>query len=571
MGKILLILENQQNLKLLARELSLKHEVIIGRNEADLYQEYDSGLIDGVALDRLWNKIQELKQSALPALLPWLLVTSKEDVGYATRHLWKTIDEIIITPIERVELMARVEMLLRARKLSLEFFRTLVLSAPVAICSTSPDLAIRHWNLAAERMFGWSLEEVAGLNLLELLHLQDRRLETFLKDSSGDKVIIAHETGLMDRDGRSHEVEISLAAQRDSRGRITNYIFTINDLSEQRQAERKLSEARELLSAIASMVPAILYIYDLETESNVYSNLAVVELMGYTPEDLKQMGSELFKKIIHPEDLNRVVDFQESLENVASDQTLEIIYRVIHKNGDVKWFHSYERPWRRNPDGIVSHKIGVAVDITRMIEAQTEREKALKQLKRTLDQVIDAFSSAMELKDPYTSGHQARVARLACRIAEEMGFDQERLELIRVASLLHDLGKGLYVPSEILNKPGKLTQIEMSLIKTHPQVGYEVLQKIEMFSPMAQAVLQHHERLDGSGYPSGLRGDEIKAEAMILGVADVVEAMSSHRPYRPALGLEAALNEVKQNSGRLYHSEVVEACIKVFEKGFSFD
>lgn len=571
MSKILLILENRQNLKLLDKELSLKYEVIVGREEADLSKEYDLGFIDGVALDRLWNKIQELKKSALPALLPWLLVTSKEDVGYATRHLWKTVDEIIITPIEKVELMARVEMLLRARRLSLEFFRTLVLSAPVAICATSPDLAIRHWNLAAEKMFGWSLEEVAGMNLLELLRLQDTRLETYLKGSSEEKVIIAHETRAIGRDGRYHEVEISLAAQRDSWGRITNYLFIINDISEQRQAERKLSETRELLSTIATLVPAILYIYDLETESNVYSNLAAEELMGYTPEELKQMGSDLFRKIIHPEDLTRVLDFQESLKNVASDQTLEITYRVIHKNGNIKWFHSFERPWRRHPDGLVSQKIGVAVDITQMIEAQKEREKALQQLRRTLDQVIDVFSSAMELKDPYTFGHQSRVARLACKIAEEMGFTQESVELIRVASLLHDLGKGLYVPSEILNKPGKLTQIEMSLVKTHPQVGYEVLQKIEMFSPMAQAVLQHHERLDGSGYPLGIRGDEILVEAMILAVADVVEAMSSHRPYRPALGLEAALNEIKQNSGRLYRPEVVEACLRVFEKGFSFD
>ncbi|MGQ9470267.1 MAG: HD-GYP domain-containing protein [Candidatus Aminicenantales bacterium] len=137
--------------------------------------------------------------------------------------------------------------------------------------------------------------------------------------------------------------------------------------------------------------------------------------------------------------------------------------------------------------------------------------------------------------------------------------------------MLHDLGKGLYVPSEILNKPGKLTQIEMSLIKTHPQVRCEVLQKIEMFSPMAQAVLQHHERLDGSGYPQGLRENEIRVEAMIIAMADVVEAMSSHRPYCPALGLEAALNEIKQKSGRLYRPEVVEACLRVFEKGFSFD
>jgi len=160
---------------------------------------------------------------------------------------------------------------------------------------------------------------------------------------------------------------------------------------------------------------------------------------------------------------------------------------------------------------------------------------------------------------------------LACAIATEMGLPDERIEGIYIAGLLHDIGK-IAIPAEILNKPTKLTEAESNLIKTHPQVGYDILKNIEFSEPIAQIVLQHHEMMDGSGYPQGLKGKEILLEARILAVADVVEAISSHRPYRPALGLDKALEEIAQNKGTLYDPKVVDTCLKLFtEKGFRFD
>jgi len=173
--------------------------------------------------------------------------------------------------------------------------------------------------------------------------------------------------------------------------------------------------------------------------------------------------------------------------------------------------------------------------------------------------------SAVELRDPYTSGHQTRSAGIARAIATEMGLPRDQIDGIRMAGSIHDIGK-LSVPAEIMSKPTKLTDLEFSLIKEHSRVGYEMLKDVESPWPLAQIIYQHHERLNGSGYPRNLKGDEILIEACILAVADVVESMASHRPYRPALGIEAAMEEIEKNKGILYDEAVTEACLRLFRE-----
>ncbi|MGA9351584.1 MAG: HD domain-containing phosphohydrolase [Anaerolineae bacterium] len=211
------------------------------------------------------------------------------------------------------------------------------------------------------------------------------------------------------------------------------------------------------------------------------------------------------------------------------------------------------------------------VEIAERKRAEEELRQSHVKLRRTLEGTVNALVSAIEMGDPYTAGHQRRVTQLACAIAKEMGLPEEQIEGIRVAGLIHDLGK-INVPAQILSKPGPLTGLEYGLIKMHPQVGHDVLKAIEFPWPVAQIVLQHHERVDGSGYPEGLLGEEIILEARILGVADVVEAMASERPYRPARSIDEALEEISQNRGVLYDPQVVDACLKLFtEKGFTFE
>ena len=195
----------------------------------------------------------------------------------------------------------------------------------------------------------------------------------------------------------------------------------------------------------------------------------------------------------------------------------------------------------------------------------TERRLSFEKLRRPLQGTIQAMAATVESRDPYTAGHQRRVTNIACAIAKEMGLSDDWIEGLYMAGMVHDIGK-IYIPAEILSKPGSLNEIEFSMIKMHSQAGFDILKNIEFPWPVAQAVLQHHERLDGSGYPSGLLGDEIILEARIITVADVVEAISSHRPYRPAIGIDKALDEISGKRGILYDPKVVDTCLKLIKE-----
>jgi len=203
-------------------------------------------------------------------------------------------------------------------------------------------------------------------------------------------------------------------------------------------------------------------------------------------------------------------------------------------------------------------------DATESKRAEQALKDSVKELRRTLQETVNALTLMSEKRDPYTAGHQQRVATLACAIAEVMDLDDEKVVCLQMAGTLHDIGK-IYVPAEILSKPARLNKLEYSIMKAHPEVGYDILRSISFPWPVADIVLQHHERLNGSGYPHGLTGNDILEEARILAVADVVEAMSSHRPYRASLGLDAALEEIETGKGEFYDPEVVRACLSVFQ------
>jgi len=208
----------------------------------------------------------------------------------------------------------------------------------------------------------------------------------------------------------------------------------------------------------------------------------------------------------------------------------------------------------------------------------TERKRVEEELKQTTEKLLNSLEGAVqaiarivEIRDPYTAGHQRRVTQLACAIARKMGFSQDQLGALHMAGLIHDVGK-VHVPAEILANPDGLSEAEFSILKTHPFVGYEILKTIEFPWPIAQIVYQHHERMDGSGYPLGLSGEDILLEARILALADVVEAMSSHRPYRAALGIDKALSEITQKKAVLYDAKVVDTCLWLFTEGsFKFE
>ncbi len=223
----------------------------------------------------------------------------------------------------------------------------------------------------------------------------------------------------------------------------------------------------------------------------------------------------------------------------------------------------------------VLHERALRVELQKGLQREQDMRGALNQtlqeVRQTLEGVIHTLSSMVEVRDPYTSGHQVRVANLACAIAKHMQLPEDQIIGIRMAGAIHDLGK-IAVPAEILTKPSKLSEIEFNILKTHPKIGHDIPRQVKFPWPIAEIIYQHHERIDGSGYPRGIKDEQILIEAKIMAVADVVESMSSHRPYRPSLGIEVALEEISNNMGSKYDQEVVQACLKVIkENQFDFN
>jgi len=220
-------------------------------------------------------------------------------------------------------------------------------------------------------------------------------------------------------------------------------------------------------------------------------------------------------------------------------------------------------------EGIYSGAVLLLSDNTESILAEEKLRKSFTMLQKATEDIIQAISFTSEVRDPYTAGHQKKVCELAVAIGEEMNITEKQLQGVKYAAMIHDIGK-ISVPSDILSRPGKIGESEFEVVKGHSQTGYELLNKIDFPWPISDIVHQHHERMDGSGYPNGLTKDEILLEARIISVADTVEAMTSHRPYRPALGIDVALEEITTNRGNRYDSDAVDACVNIYSNGFQF-
>ena len=324
-------------------------------------------------------------------------------------------------------------------------------------------------------------------------------------------------------------------------------------------SEEKLMESEEKYRSIFENITEGIFQTTLEGHF-ISVNPAMAHIHGFSsPEEMvtsiTNVGEQLY---LDPEDRKR---YREILEGKGRANGFEA--QVYRKDGSIIWTSTNSH--------VVKDATGKVLHFEGTVEEITERKQVEERLRKSLVGTIQVISLMLETRDPYTAGHQKRVSSLARSIAQEMDLSNDTIGNIRMAGTIHDIGK-LSVPAEILSKPTKLTDIEYSLIKVHPQTGYDILKDVELPSPIAKIVLQHHERLDGSGYPQGLKGEEIILEARIIAVADVVEAIASNRPYRPARGIDAALDEIRKNRGVLYDNAAVGACIKVFEeKRFSFE
>ncbi len=340
----------------------------------------------------------------------------------------------------------------------------------------------------------------------------------------------------------------------------------IIDIDNLKQTEGALRESEVRFRSLIENVSSIAVQGFDKSRNLIFWNKASEALYGYSKEEA--IGGNL-EKLIIPE-YNRQ-DVTKGIKNwIETEKAIPAGEQGLkRKDGSIFEAHS-SHVMLKNMHGEPEF-YNLDVDLTELNQAKKELQKSIHDLKKTFEGTVLALMSAVEMRDPYTAGHQIGVAKLACAIARELGLDENQIEGLRIAGLLHDTGK-LNIPSEILTKPGGLTDIEYMLMQTHPQLGFEILRTINFPWPIAQMVLQHHEKMDGSGYPQKLKRNKIILEAKIITVADVVEPMSSHRPYRPALGIEAALAEIKKGKGKLYDPKVVVACLKLFkEKGFTFN
>jgi len=334
--------------------------------------------------------------------------------------------------------------------------------------------------------------------------------------------------------------------------------------NEHKPAEEKLKEAQERYLAIFNRSRDAVYMHDFEGHF-IDANDAALKLLGYDKDEITSLNfTDLLTEGQLPLALRLLVELKDTGSQLERTEL-----RLRRKDGSLVSVETNESVIYQ--DGKPSYCIGIGRDITERNKVQEELKQSYENLQKAMLGAVQAISMISEVRDPYTAGHQLQVARLASAIAAEMGLPEKKITALQMAGTLHDIGK-INIPSEILSKPGRLNQIEFDLIKTHPGIGREILKSIDFPWPICRIVSQHHERLDGSGYPSSLKDDEICIEAKILAVADVVSAMSCHRPYRPALGVDQALEEIVRHRGIFYDPASVDACYKLFkEKGFKLE
>ena len=435
-----------------------------------------------------------------------------------------------------------------------EKFRKLFEEHSAMMLVIDPDTAnIIDANHAAASFYGWSVEELKQKSLQQINLLSP---EVWMKEMEKTRSSTQHRFVFCHRrsDGSVRDVEV-FSNRIKIAGKALLY-SVIHDITERKLAEQALELSEIMFRSIAEQISEIIFVTD-QSGVTTYASPAVETITGYKPDEV--IGHR-FIEFLDEEDIARAVSsFQEGLVT-KKDYTLEFRYKK--KDGSI--FDAEIHVQYYEKQGF----IGLLRDITNRKAAEKKLHDSLMQLEHMMAGTLQAIANIVDAHDPYTAGHERHVGIIASDIAREMGWLEEKCENLKLIGLVHDIGK-ISIPTKILSKPGKLSPIEYELVKTHAEQGYQILKDIEFPLPIARIIREHHERMDGSGYPLGLTGDETLPESRILAVADVLDAMSSHRPYRPSLGIEAAISEIETHRGILFDNEVVDATLRLIrEKGY---
>jgi len=456
-----------------------------------------------------------------------------------------------------------------ARRESEERYRKITKCIPDLVWTMDFSGQFNYANDAVERTHGWTVDEILKLNLQDLVSPQqfaknaaliEKELTKAVDPQYDRNTIFSYESEEIRKDGSTFWAEINATSLWSDDGKPIGIIGITRDITERKRTERVLREKDERLRGITKHLPGIIFqFYAKDNGENgiSYASENMQEMFGITANAENLLP--LFISQVHEEDRDRFMTSIETAVETGNYWNFEGRFFVM-TSGNMIWFQGMASP-TRHEDQIVLD--GILLNITERKKAEMKLQQTLDSLKRATGTTIQVLVSALEAKDPYTAGHQSRAAHLACAIAREMGLTEDKIEGISMAGTIHDIGK-LSIPAEILTKPAKLSGLELSLIQEHSRSGYEMLKEVESPWALAEIIYQHHERMNGTGYPRKLKGDEILLEARILAVADVMEAIASHRPYRASLGIEAAIHEIEKNRGILYDEAVTDACLRLF-------
>jgi PAS domain S-box-containing protein/putative nucleotidyltransferase with HDIG domain len=447
-------------------------------------------------------------------------------------------------------------------KMSRENFRHSLDDSPLGVRIVTATGELIYANQEILNIYGYDSFEEMKSNPREKRYTPESCVDHEARKAKrrrGEDVPSNYELSIIRKDGSIRNLEV-FRKQVLWNGE-TQFQALYSDITKRKQAEKNMRDSEERYRVVVEHAQESILI--TQHMKIVFANNAAAKNTGYSVQALTALD---LKKLIHPDDINMVTDYHSRRLNGKKVPSI-YSFRIICRDKTVKWveLNATLIQWEKKPA-----ILNFLTDITSRKLLDEERSESFKKTKETLDATVNSIAMIVETRDPYTTGHQLRVSHLARDIAEEMGLTLDQKEFIGTAAIIHDIGK-LSIPSEILSKPTKLTALEFELIKTHSQSGYNILKDIKFPWPVATVILQHHERMNGSGYPNKLKGKDILLEARIVALADVVEAISSHRPYRPTLGINFALDEITKNRVILYDANVVDACLKLFlKKNYTF-
>ncbi|MCK4252006.1 PAS domain S-box protein [candidate division WOR-3 bacterium] len=573
---ILLINDNSGDSALIIRELSNEFsdlQMNHVRDQKSFTDALNEGSFDLVITDYklCWtNGLDILKKiKAQWPDCPVIMSTDTDDEEIAIEAIKSGLDDYILKSPKhfmRIPIVVRLVVERTQQRQELKKtetrYRTLFEDVPVGLYRSMPDGKITDVNPTLVQMLGYPNRQLLLEKNAADIYVNSEDRKQIQKILQRDGVVHNFEKQMRRYDGTFIWAKDTARAVTDAKGQVICYEGSLEDITARKRAEVALQESENRYRRLIEFSDELIFSID---RNGIFKTAGGTRLreFGLKPEDIvghsietfffKEQTSQYHERHRKVFESGKATTYEHTYEFagvIRNDMT--ILYPIKDEHGKVELI------------GVICR------DISERKQVEEKLKQSFEKLQNTIKSTISAIARIVEMRDPYTAGHQQRVTVLAIAIAREMNLPEEQIRGLHIAALIHDIGK-IYVPAEILSRPSNLNESELALIKTHSKIGYDILKTIEFPWPIAKIVYQHHERLDGSGYPEGIKNGDILLEARILAVADMVEAMSSHRPYRPARGLKSTLEETKKNKGILYDPDVVDVCLELFnKKNFKF-